>query len=486
MPTLGQVLVQTQTQVLKPQQILVSSLLQLPMLMLEQKIQMELQLNPVLEETEEWEDTREDEEEEKEQIQEALDTPEENRKSEEDQRYEQVQEDVNLEELLPGDEDLPEPRMPVDRSEEKHDPLQPYQTNMSEHLLDQLQLLSLQESDFRIGEYIIHSLRDDGYLDFEVTAEFIAEVFEISPEEINRVLKLIQKLDPPGIAARNLKECLTIQLETKNANGKYAIPLRIFTECYHDFINRRFDKVAAELNISLDDIKDALAEISKLNPKPGEGYSDAKQNYIIPDFYVEIVDDEPAVFLNEYKTPGLRISQHYQKMIRQPKKLDTETRKFLKEKVNSAKWFIKAIQQRRATMQRTMEAIVDKQRAFFEKGPEHIKPMIMKDIAEEIEMDISTVSRVCKGKYVDTDYGVYELKYFFNEGMETDEGEALSTLRIKERLKEIIAAENPRKPYSDDTLGKMLNKESIPIARRTVAKYREQLDISIARLRRSI
>jgi len=498
MVKLGQALIQTQTQVLKPQQILVSTLLQLPMLMLEQKIQMELQLNPVLEVAEELEDNQEEEEEEEEeeidenkeeteQIQEEFKALEENNKSEEDKLNDEVQEEVNLEELLPNDdEDLPEPRLPVDRNEEIRDMPEPYQATMSEHLLDQLQLLNLQEIEFRIGEYIIYNLRDDGYLDSDVTIETIAQVFEISTKKIERVLKLIQELDPPGIAARNLQECLTIQLETKNENGKYAIPLRILKECYRDFINRRFEKVVVELEISLDDVKDALVEISKLNPKPGEGYSDAKQNYIVPDFYVEKVDDDLVISLNVYKTPGLRISHHYKKMIRQPKKLDIETRKFLKEKVNSAKWFIKAIQQRQVTMQRTMEAIVDKQRGFFEKGPEFIKPMIMKDIAEEIEMDISTISRVCKGKYVDTDYGVFELKYFFNEGMETDDGEDLSTLRIKERLKEIIATENPRMPYSDEKLAQMLKKESIPIARRTVAKYREQLDIPVARLRRNI
>lgn len=489
----GLSLIQKQLQILKPQQILVASLLQLPMLLLEQKIQMELQLNPVLEEAEEWEavqeegeDELEEKKEETEKIQEEFAALKENNKSEEEKRNDQVQEDVNLEELLPGDDDLPEPRMPVDRNEEIRDFPEPYHATMSDHLLDQLQLLNLQEIDFRIGEYIIYSLRDDGYLDFEVTAESIAQVFETSLEQIERVLKLIQEFNPPGIAARNLQECLIIQLDIKNENGKYAIPLLILKECYHDFVNHRFEKVIAELDISLEDIKTVLVEISKLNPKPGDGYSDAKRNHIIPDFYVEKVDDELVISLNDYKTPGLRISHHYKKLIRQPKKLDNETRRFLKEKVDSAKWFLKAIGQRRVTMQRTMEAIVDKQRMFFEDGPENIKPMIMKDIAEIIEMDISTVSRVCKGKYVDTDYGVFELKYFFNEGMETDDGEDLSTLRIKERLREMVAAENPRKPLSDEILTQMLNKESIPIARRTVAKYREQLDISIARLRRNI
>jgi RNA polymerase sigma-54 factor len=490
---LGQVLVQTQIQILKPQQILVSSLLQLPMLLLEQKIQMELQINPVLEEMEEWEDTQDDEEEidedemETEQIQDEFEILRENNKSEEDKRNDEIQEEVNLEELLPNDdEDLPEPRLPVDRREEKFDSPVPYQTTMSEHLLNQLHLLNLQEIEFRIGEYIIYSLRDDGYLDVEVKVEQIALIFGTSPEKIEHVLKVIQKLNPPGIAARNLRECLIIQLESKNEKGKYAVPLLVLKECYDDFINRRFEKVVAELNILADDVKNALIEIRKLNPKPGRGYSNVKQNYIIPDFHVENVDNELVISLNVYKTPGLRISHHYKKMIRQPKNLNHESRKFLKEKVNSAKWFIKAIQQRQVTMQRTMEAIVDKQRDFFEKGPEYIQPMIMRDIAEEIDMDISTISRVCKGKYVDTDFGLFELKYFFNEGMETDDGEILSTLRIKENLKEIIATENSRKPYSDEKLAQILNEESIPIARRTVAKYREFFGIPVARLRRNI
>lgn len=493
MAKLGQGLFQTQTQVLKPQQILVSTLLQLPMLMLEQKIKTELELNPVLEESEEWEDIQEEEEEpldedknKEEEIKEEFDTLEENNKSDEDKLNEEVQEEVNLEEMLPNEDDLPDPKMPRERQEEERDMPEPYVETMSEHLLEQLHLINLNEVEFRIGEYIIYNLRDDGYLDSEVSMETTSQIFDTTIESVEKVLSLVQGFDPPGIAARNLRECLTIQLEAKNENGDFDIPLRILKDAYTDFINRRFEKVADILEISLDEVKEALIEISKLNPKPGEGYSDAKQNYIVPDFFVEIVDDEPVISLNEYKTPGLRISNHYKKMIRQPKKLDKDVRKFLKDKIDSAKWFIKAIRQRQVTMQKTMEAIVQRQYEFFMQGPEHIKPMIMKDVAEDIEMDISTVSRVCKGKYVDTDYGVFELKFFFNEGMATDEGEDISTLRIKERLKEIIATENPRKPFSDEKLAVMLNKEGVPIARRTVAKYREQLDIPVARLRRNI
>ncbi|MCB0287506.1 MAG: RNA polymerase factor sigma-54 [Calditrichaeota bacterium] len=485
---------QSLQQTLKPQQILVSTLLQLPMLMLEQRIKNELEINPVLEEAEEWEDVQENEDDEVDEnqaeideIKEEFDAIEENNKSEEDKLNDEVKDDFDLEDLLPNDdEDIPDPKMPVDRDEEDRDMPEPYLQSMSEHLLDQLQMLKLSEQEFRIGEYLIYNIRDDGYLDEEVTLDVVAQIFESTPAKVERVLKFIHRFDPIGIGSRNLQECLIVQMEMRNRDGKFDIPLRVLREAYDDFINRRFEKVADMLGIALDDIKFALEEISKLNPKPGEGYLDAKQNYIVPDFFVEMVDDELVISLNEYKIPGLRISNQYKKMIRHPKKLDRDVRKFLKEKIDSAKWFIKAIKQRQMTMQRTMEAIVKKQYDFFAKGPDFIKPMIMKDIAEEIEMDISTVSRVCKGKYVETDYGVFELKYFFNEGMENEDGEDVSTLKIKERLKTIINGENPKKPLSDDKLASMLNEEGIPIARRTVAKYREQLDIPVARLRRQI
>jgi len=494
MAKLGQALIQTQQQVLKPQQILVSTLLQLPMLMLEQKIQTELEINPVLEESEEWEDIQDGDDElemdenkeEREEIEEEIGKIEENSKSEEDKANEEGQDEIDLDDLLPNEDDPPEPRQPKDNSKEEMNMPERYEESMSEHLLEQLRMLNLSDQEFRIGEYIIHNIGETGYLDKDVNVESIAEVFEAEEGGVENVLTFIQQFDPVGIGSRNMRECLLAQLYSKEDKNAVALPIKILKECYEDFVNRRFEKVADMLSVTLDDVKDALSEIEKLNPKPGEGYSEVKLNYIVPDFYVALVDDELVVTLNEYKTPGLRISNHYKKMIRQPKKLDREVKKFLKEKVDSAKWFIKAIQQRQVTMQRTMEAIVDKQKDFFLKGAEHIRPMIMKDIAEALEMDISTVSRVCKGKYVETDHGIFPLKYFFNEGMETEDGEDMSTLRIKDRLKVIIGAENPRKPLSDEKLAKLLKDEGIPIARRTVAKYREQMDIPVARLRRNI
>ncbi|GAB4375994.1 MAG: RNA polymerase factor sigma-54 [Calditrichia bacterium] len=476
---------------LTPQQILLSTLLQLPMLSLEQKIKTEMELNPVLEEADELEMLQDEEEiidenpEETEEIREEFDQLEENNKTEEEEKYEELEEEVNWEELV-NDEDQYEFRLPRDKNEEEYERPEVYVATMAEHLLEQLHMLNLKEEDFRIGEYIIYNIRDDGYLDPEVTMESIAQVFDRKPEDVEKILKQIQQFDPVGIAARNLQECLEIQLKNLESNGSRDIALRIIREAYHDFVNKRYEKVAETLEISLDDVKKALEVINKLNPKPGEGFWDPRQNYIVPDFIVEKVDDELVVTLNEWNMPGLMISPHYRKLIGQARKLDRDVRQFLRKKVESARWFINALHQRRITMLKTMQAIVDLQTDFFEKGPEHIKPMIMKDVANVIGMDISTVSRVVNGKYVQTDYGVFELKYFFNEGMETTDGEEISTLRIKEQLKEIISKEDHHKPYSDDKLAEILKKRGIPIARRTVAKYREQLGIPIARLRRKI
>lgn len=476
---------------LTPQQILLSTLLQLPMLSLEQKIKTELELNPVLEEVGEQEELQEEEEaidenkEEIEEINEDFDKLKENNKTEEEEKFEELDQEVNWEELV-NDEENYELRLPRDKNEEEFDRPEAYQSTMAEHLIEQLRLLNLDEVDFRIGEYIIYNLRDDGYLDPEVTVESIAAIFEKKPEEVEKILKAIQRFDPVGIAARNLQECLKVQLENLEINGRKELCLRIINNAFHDFVNKRYEKVASALEVPLDKIKEALDLINKLNPKPGEGYWDTRQNYVVPDFIVEKIDDELVVSLNEWNMPGLQISPHYRKLIRQSKNLDKDVRQFLRKKVESARWFINALQQRRVTMLKTMNAIVDLQREFFEKGPEYIKPMIMKDVAEKIDMDISTVSRVVNGKYVQTDYGVFELKFFFNEGMETAEGENLSTLRIKEHLREIINSEDPNDPYSDDKLAEIFKKKGIPIARRTIAKYREQLGIPVARLRRKI
>ena len=328
----------SQVMQLTPQQILLSTLLQLPMMSLEQKIKTEMELNPVLEESPELEENEEDEEtldenpDEVEEIREEFDQLETNNKTEEEEKAKELDEEVNWEDLV-NDEDSYEFRLPRDKSEEDYERPDPYRATMAEHLLEQLHLLSLSEADFRIGEYIIYNLRDDGYLDAEVTAENTAMIFESQPEVVEKVLKQVQKFDPVGIAARNLKECLQIQLENMDKNGKKPLALRIVREGFTDFVNKRFERVANILEVSLEEIKEAQEVINKLNPKPGEGYWDSRQNYVVPDFLVEKVDDELVVSLNEWNTPGLQISPHYRKLIRQGRKLEKDVRQFLRKKV---------------------------------------------------------------------------------------------------------------------------------------------------------
>jgi RNA polymerase sigma-54 factor len=277
---------------------------------------------------------------------------------------------------------------------------------------------------------------------------------------------------------------LMVQLEEQNKQD--TIAYQILCDHFEDFKNKRYEKIVESLKISKEELQENIEQIVRLNPKPGEGIFDTRSNYIVPDFMVEKVDDKFVVHLNDWNIPPLRISNTYKKMLFDKKGTDKDTRQYIRKKVESARWFISSIYQRKITMLKVMEAIVEKQMEFFEKGPEYIKPLIMREIAEMISMDISTVSRVANGKYVQMDYGVFELKYFFNERIENEDGEEISTRKIKNRIKEIIEEENHKKPLSDDKISELLKNEGFPIARRTVAKYREQLQIPVARLRRGI
>lgn len=475
---------------LTPQQILLSTLLQLPLLSLEQKIKSELELNPVLEEGEDdemaQEESIESDEKETEEVEEELALHDE--KNKEDDEYdrkelEEAQSDSDLEDFL-NDDDAYEIRIPKDKNEEEYDRPEVSIRTLPEHLLEQLHIQTFTEKEFIIGEYLIWNIRDDGYLDQSVTLESVAENFETDVSTVERVLKVIHKFDPTGVGSRNLRECLLVQLsEWEKPN---PITVKVLRDHFDDFKNRRFDKIIEALGISGDELQKAINEILKLNPKPGEGVFDSMSNYVVPDFIVEKVDDKFVVNLNDWNVPPLRISNTYKKMLFDKKRTDKDTRQYIRKKIESARWFITSIYQRKITMLRVMEAIVQKQLPFFEKGPEFIQPLIMREIAEIIEMDISTVSRVSNGKYVQTDFGVFELKYFFNERIETEDGDEISTRRIKNRIKELIDDEDPQKPYSDEKISVMLKGEGFPIARRTVAKYREQMQIPVARLRRGI
>ncbi len=474
---------------LSPQQILLSTLLQLPILNLEQKIQTELELNPVLEEGMEEEqelevEVQDPDSDEAEEIQKEIEITDETNNGDLDlKELKEAQEEVDWETMI-NDEESFEIRIPRDKNEEEYERPEVVVTTMTEHLLEQLNYLSLNETEYKVGEYLIWNIRDDGYLDEHLSIESVLQIFECDMDLVENVLYRIQHFDPLGIGARNLRECLLAQLTGEPGHSELATIL--VRDHFEDFKNKRFEKLLNELHVNREDLKNAIEEISRLNPKPGEGIYNSKHNYIVPDFIVEKVENEFVVSLNDWNVPPLRISKTYKQLLRNKHQTDSETRQYIRKKIESAKWFINSIYQRKITMLNVMRAILEKQYDFFARGPAHIRPLIMREIAEIINMDISTVSRVVNGKYVQTDYGVFELKYFFNERIETDDGEEISTRKIKNRIREMVEQEDSKKPMSDDRISSILTAEGYPVARRTVAKYREQLNIPVARLRKNI
>jgi RNA polymerase sigma-54 factor len=481
MLTLSQKL--SQQQKLSPQQIQYQKLLQLNTMALEQRIKTELEINPILEEVmdEEIELSQEKEKEKDDEVEEFED-------------YDK--EEFELEDFM-NDADFEGDRVNRSKDDDIYQPLAPSKESLTEHLLTQLTMLNLEDDIFMLGEEIIGNLDADGYL--KRSLEDIInelEMFEhvkISNEEGENLLKRIQQFDPIGIAARNLQECLLVQLKHTGHDQYYTyLAEQLLEQCYDDFTKRRFDAIKQKLNLSDETLKITLDLIQSLNPKPGEGNIESvEMNQITPDFVVEKVDDNFVITLNDRSMPSVTISRTYLEMFdanKRSKKTprEKETYKFLREKFESAKWFIACIQQRRETLMKIMRAILERQHEFFDKGPKFLRPMIYKDIAEEINMDISTISRVVNGKYVQSPMGIHELKYFFSEGLSTDSGEEVSNKHIKERLKEIIESEDKSSPYSDDKLAEILNDEGVHIARRTVAKYREQLRVPIARLRKAL
>lgn len=462
-------------QSLSPQQILLSSLLQLPTLLLEQRLKQELELNPLLEESLETEEIAEMELEQQQDKDESDET-----------ETDTTEEEIDWDTIL-NDEDNYQVKTPRDNSalEDQQEIPTPARTSLYDYLLQQLSLAPLTPEQYVIGEYIIWNIDENGYLG--CPTETISIETNTTLESVEAVLKTVQGFDPVGIGARNLRECLLMQLRRKGLerhNGS-NLAIQIVKDYFDEFKNRKYEVIQKKLDVHMEEIKHAIAEISALDPKPGEGYLVPELNYVTPDVIIRKVDDDFEIILNDSTVPLLKINARYAAMLRS-KNVDKQTKAFIKNKFESAKWFIDSIHQRRATILKTVHAIAEKQRAFFEEGPEHLKPMILKDIANEIGMDISTISRVTNGKYAQTDYGVFELKYFFTEGMTTTDGEDVSTRTIKNELKTIVENENHKKPLSDDLIAKYLKEKGYPIARRTVAKYREQLNIPSARLRRQI
>jgi RNA polymerase sigma-54 factor len=492
MHQLRQELRQKLEQYLQPQQILRSELIQLPLLELELRVRAELQENPFLDELPEDEAIvdKEQAEVETEQAAAVYETApepperEDGKVAEEPAASTKGEDDVDWENFLDDEESYVFKASRYSPEELVETP-RPFVPTLAEHLEEQLHLQRLTDDELRIGQYIIGSINKDGYLNYPI--EEIARELNVDVPAAERVLSVVQQLDPPGIAARNLQECLLLQLRQSEHPDRVLMPIRMLTECYEDFLNKRFEVVARKLGVVLDEVKQSFTEIKKLNPKPGEGYFDEKQNYIVPDLVVTRVgeDGEFVVYLNDGNIPSFHINTAYKEMFLSGNS-DKKVKEFVTRKLESARWFINAIHQRQTTILRTMRAIVKRQEAFFRHGKDFLKPMILQDIAEDIGMDISTISRVTSGKYVQTEWGVFELKYFFSERMENSDGDEISTKVIKSRLQDIIGSEDKSDPYSDQAIAEMLAKEGYPIARRTVQKYREQLGIPVKRLRREI
>jgi RNA polymerase sigma-54 factor len=478
-------------QKLSPQQIQYQKLLQLNTLSLEQRIKTELELNPILEETL-------DEEIDIDQLEDS-DKDDDEKVTEDEEKYDNKDDEFDLEDFMnEADSDHEFDKINRSQDEEKIQPIAPQRRSLRENLIDQIHMIDLSEEETILGETIIGCLDKDGY--FKQNLEKIVhelqlfEHIDVTIEKAEKILSQIQTLEPVGIAARNLQECLLIQIRNSSYDPYYTfIAEKILSSYFDDFANKRFELVEKALNLSKETFRSAIDIIQRLNPKPGEGNIDSEEmNQITPDFLIEKIEDNYIVTLNDKSVPSVTISKTYLEMLDTNKRRrkisprDRETHKFIREKFESAKWFIASLQMRRNTLMKIMKSILEKQYEFFENGPRFLRPMIYKDIAEEIMMDISTISRVVNGKFVQSPQGIHELKYFFSEGLSTDSGDEISNKHIKELIKEICDNEPKDNPYSDDRIAVILQEKGIHIARRTVAKYREALKIPVARLRKEL
>jgi len=476
------------SQKLSPQQIQLMKLIQLPTQAFEQRLKQEMEENPALESGKEDDDY----EDKFDEFDNTQDDYEEN---------EQIGEDINVDEYL-SDDDIPDYRTQVNNySADDEDRDIPFAagTSFTQYLNTQLNTFRLTDEERDIAEFLVGSVDDSGYIRrslSEITDDlaFTQNVFT-DEKSIEKVLHIVHQLDPAGVGARNLQECLSIQLHRKEKNPDVELAIQIIDTAFDQFTKKHYKKLIQKFDITELQLKDAIDEIERLNPKPGGSYAGNNRivEHIVPDFAIRIVDGELELTLNGRNAPELHVSREYTDMMKGYKEAKDKTKsqkdavQFIKQKLDAAKWFIEAIKQRQQTLFVTMSAIMHYQKEYFLTGDERkLRPMILKDIADEIEMDVSTVSRVANSKYVDTPYGTKLIKEFFSESMTNDQGEEVSTREIKKILETVIEDENKRKPLTDERLASILLEKGYPIARRTVAKYREQLDIPVARLRKQL
>lgn len=493
---LNQRLQQKLLQKLSPQQILLMKLLQIPAIGLEQRIKQEIEENPALEI-----DQENPEEETDELDRDNTDEVELNDDNEGDVIDKNDEFDIND---YIDDDEIPDYKTRTNNysADDEYREI-PYSAGISFHemLQSQLGLRNLEGNEYEIGMYIIGNLDDSGYLERSLDAivddlAFSQNIIS-NKKTVEKVLHIIQEFDPAGVGARNLQECLLIQLKRKNAeqaSTSLELAIKLMGRFFNEFTKKHYQKIMKRAEITEEQLKSAMDEILRLNPKPGNSMSDSSRvnQYIIPDFRVTSDNGELELTLNSWNTPELRVSNMYAGMINslnQNKRTKTQKEAyfFVKQKIDSAKWFIDAIKQRQNTLYSTMYAIMEYQKEYFLTGDETtLRPMILKDIAEKVSLDISTISRVANSKYVQTPFGTFLLKSFFSESMQKDDGEEVSTREIKKILSNIIEKETKKKPYTDEHLTKLLKEKGYPIARRTVAKYREQLNIPVARLRKEL
>lgn len=493
---LSQSLQQKLLQKLSPQQIQLMKLLQVPTANLEERIKEELEENPALEMSEDSHDEN------------YLDEPSDEFESGEDEYdmdgSEDEYENIDISEyVMDGDDDVADYKLRDDNYPEADDKKTiPFKIESSFHdtLLDQLGLLSLDEKSYKIAEQVVGSIDDDGYLRRELSsiADDLAfrQNVDASEEEIEEIIRKIQQFDPPGICARDLKECLLLQLRRQLVEGRDVnMAIQVLDKYFEEFTKKHYEKIQRGLNLSDEQLRDVISTIIRLNPKPGGnvGEINKAESYIVPDFFILNNNGKLELTLNAKNAPDLRISEGYRDMLREydkgakKDKRQKEAVMFIKQKIDSAKWFIDMIKQRQHTLLSTMDAIMNYQKDFFLTGDEtNLKPMILKDIAEVTGLDISTVSRVANSKFVQTEFGTYRLKFFFSESLSTESGEEVSTREVKKILSDLIEGEDKRKPLSDERLTELLQEKGYNIARRTVAKYREQLNIPVARLRKQL
>jgi RNA polymerase sigma-54 factor len=476
-------------QKLSPQQIQLMKLIQLPTQAFEERLKQEIEENPAL-------DTGKEESED-------IDDDLSNEFDDDDDRSEKDElEDINIDEYL-SDDDIPNYKTQANNySEDDEEKNVPYAAGTSFHqsLKNQLNTFSLDEEEQAIAEFLVGSIDDSGYIRREIIdlvddLAFTANIFTTEEKVIIVLKKVVHTLDPLGVGARDLRESLIIQLKAKDKTKYRSLSIEVLEAAFDHFIKKHYKKLQEKFHISEDELKEVIKEISKLNPKPGSSYAGNNKiaEQIVPDFSIKILNGELDLVLNARNAPELHVSREYNNMLKgyQEATVKSKSQKdavfFIKQKLDSAKWFIDAIRQRQQTLLITMNTIMQYQYDYFLTGDERkLKPMILKDIADKINMDVSTVSRVANSKYVSTPYGTKLIKEFFSESMKNDQGEDVSTKEIKKILESVIEDENKKKPLTDEKLAVILKEKGYPIARRTVAKYREQLDLPVARLRKEI